>query len=271
MSQAAFRLPALASLAVTGDDARDFLQNQLSADLRLVSDGRGQLAGWHDPKGRVLAFLRVLPRPEGYLLVMHAGLLETVSRRLRMFVLRAQVELTNGPPVYGAAATDLDVLLPPGTAAPTEGDSPPETLPAVVTERLSALRLPGGWLVAGELDAAATRDDPKAVAAWERAELEAGLPEIYPETSGEFVAQMINLDRIGAVSFTKGCYPGQEIVARAHHLGRVKRRAQVCELDGPPPAPGTKLEQPDGTVVRSVAADGGSLALVVVAGESDLA
>ncbi|NGP52252.1 tRNA-modifying protein YgfZ, partial [Thioalkalivibrio sp. XN8] len=142
--------------------------------------------------------------------------------------------------------------------------------PAVATARCSALRLPGGWLVAGELEPAEVCDDPAAVAAWERAELEAGLPEVYPETSGEFVAQMINLDRIGAVSFTKGCYPGQEIVARAHHLGRIKRRAQVFRLDGPPPAPGTKLEQPGGTVVRSVAADGGSLALVVVA-DSDAA
>ncbi|NGP52829.1 folate-binding protein, partial [Thioalkalivibrio sp. XN8] len=107
MSQTAFALPALASLRVTGEDARSFLQNQLSADLGLVTGTQGQLAGWHDPKGRVLAFLRVLPAPDGFLLVMHAGLLETVLKRLRMFVLRAKVALAAGPPVYGVSAAAL--------------------------------------------------------------------------------------------------------------------------------------------------------------------
>ena len=273
MSHTAFRLPYLASLRVTGADAHGFLQNQLSADLRLVSPTQGLLAGWHDPKGRVLAFLRVLPVPDGFLLVMHAGLLQAVVQRLRMFVLRAQVTLEPGPPVYGAAPASLPGLLPPDAVIPPDtargDDAMPEVLPAVTSARLSALRLPGGWLVVGQLDASEAGDDPEAVADWERAELEAGIPEVYPETSGEFVAQMLNLDRIGAVSFTKGCYPGQEIVARAHHLGRVKRRAQVFRLPGPPPAPGAALEEPAGTVVRAVACDGESLVMAVVAQPDD--
>lgn len=268
MTSLAFPLPTLATLLVRGDDARSFLQNQLSSDLAVVSDTRGQLSAWHDPKGRVLAFLRVLPHPDGFLLVMHAGLLAAVEQRMRMFVLRARVSIEAGPGVYGIAAETLATLLAPGASLPGPDEpAPAGALPAVVTGHFSALRLPGdaGWLVAGALPPDQVAQDAAAAAAWERAELEAGLPEVYPETSGEFVAQMLNLDRIGAVSFTKGCYPGQEIVARAHHLGRVKRRAQVVDLPGPPPAPGTKLEQPEGTVVRSSAANGASLALVVVA------
>jgi folate-binding protein YgfZ len=273
MTSTAIALPSLGSLVVRGDDARSFLQNQLSSDVARVTAASGQLSGWHDAKGRVLAFLRVLPLTEGFLLVMHAGLVATVEKRLRMFILRARVTIEAGPAVYGVSAETLATLLAPGISLP-EADDPEAgaaasagALPAIVTDRFSALRLPGaaGWLVAGELPAAHATDDARGVAAWERAELEAGLPEVYPETSGEFVAQMLNLDRIGAVSFTKGCYPGQEIVARAHHLGRVKRRAQVFRLPGRPPAPGATLEDPAGKVVRAVALDGEALAMVVVA------
>ena len=273
MTSPAFALPALGSLVVRGDDARSFLQSQLSSDVALVSERRGQLSGWHDPKGRVLALLRVLPDAEGFLLVMHAGLVAMVEKRMRMFVLRARVTIAAGPGVYGVSAETLEKMLPsgsslPGPAAP--GPEDPEScgaLPAIVTDRFSALHMPGaaGWLFVGEVPPDQVADDPRAVAAWERAELEAGIPEVYAETSGEFVAQMLNLDRIGAVSFTKGCYPGQEIVARAHHLGRVKRRAQVFRLPGPPPAPGAALDEPAGTVVRAVPLDGGALVMAVVA------
>lgn len=273
MTPPAFALPSLGSLAVRGDDARSFLQNQLSSDVARVTGTSGQLSGWHDPKGRVLAFLRVLPLTDGFLLVMHAGLVAAVEKRLRMFVLRARVAIAAGPAVYGVSAETLATLLPPGQSRPESGVSASGQaesdgkLPALVTASFSAMRMPGavGWLVAGELPSDQVGANAAAVAAWERAELEAGIPEVYPETSGEFVAQMLNLDRIGAVSFTKGCYPGQEIVARAHHLGRVKRRAQVFRRPGPPPAPGAALDEPSGTVVRAVALDGESLVMAVVA------
>ncbi len=255
-------LESLRALAVTGPDARDFLQNQLSSDINEVSATRGQLSGWHDPKGRVLAFLRVLPYPDGFLLVMHASLLESVQKRLRMFVLRAKVDLQAGPQVFGY----------PGAGGAATGvlgglalDSAP--LSAACSERISVLRLPGqaGWLVVGELDAAGDGPSPAAEAAWARAEIAAGLPEVYAETSGQFVAQMLNLDRIGGVSFTKGCYPGQEIVARAHHLGRVKRRARVFRAAGAPPAPGDSLAERGGTVVRAAPDDAECLLMAIVA------
>jgi len=257
-----FPLECLRALLVTGPDARSFLQNQLSSDLNDVTATRGQLSGWHDPKGRVLAVLRVLPHPEGFLLVMHAGLLAPVQQRLRMFVLRAKVSLAPGPQVLGlpAAADDAATGVVGGLALDTE------PLSAACSEMLSVLRLPGraGWLLVGKVDAAGDGPDASAEAAWARAEIEAGLPEVYPETSGQFVAQMLNLDRIGGVSFTKGCYPGQEIVARAHHLGRVKRRARLFRAAGAPPAPGDALADSGGTVVRAAPAGDGCLLLAVV-------
>lgn len=257
-----FFFDSLRALVVTGPDARAFLQSQLSSDLDEVSATQGQLSGWHDPKGRVLAFLRVLPTPEGFLLLMHAGLLETVRQRMRMFVLRAKVKIEAGPAVFGWPDAD-------GAATGVVGGLALERTPlaAACSEQFSVLRLPGhaGWLVAGTLTVAGDGPDAAAEAAWVRAEIEAGLPEVYPATSGQFVAQMLNLDRIGGVSFTKGCYPGQEIVARAHHLGRVKRRARVFHADGPPPPPGANLGDGGGTVVRAAPAEDGCIVMAVVA------
>lgn len=272
MTSPACTLPAFGSLAIRGEDARSFLQNQLSSDVSLVSETRGQLSGWHDPKGRVLAILRVLPRADGFVLVMHAGLVAAVAQRLRMYVLRARVTIDAGPAVYGAGADTLAALLPAGAVLPAaEPAAGAGTLAAVVTAEFSALRLPGttGWLIAGALPPDRVADDAVAVAAWERAELEAGIPEVYPATSGEFVAQMLNLDRIGAVSFTKGCYPGQEIVARAHHLGRVKRRTRLFRAAGAPPVPGESLADSAGTVVRAAAAAEHCLVMAVVAEDAD--
>ena len=261
MPAQAFPLPALGALRVAGEDARSFLQNQLSSDLDEVTDMRGQLSAWHDPKGRVLAFLRVLPSPQGFVLVMHADLVATVEKRMRLFVLRAKVTLEAGPPVHGLAAGDAAGLFAASGLA-TE-DAP---LAAACDETLSILRMPGeaGWLLVGEAALPVASSDA-AVTAWERAEIEAGLPEVYPATSGQFVAQMINLDHLGAVSFTKGCYPGQEIVARAHHLGRVKRRMQLFRIAGPAPEPGGTLDEAGGTVVRAASGAPDTLVLAVVA------
>jgi tRNA-modifying protein YgfZ len=264
MTAQLFPLASLRALAVTGPDARSFLQNQLSSDLNEVTDSRGQFSAWHDPKGRVLTFLRLLPWPEGFLLVLHAALAESIERRMRMYVLRASVTLSAGPPVFGLFAQGDPA---PGNAFPLP--LPKDELAAATDGRIAVLRLPGDerWLVAGEpgaLGEPIATEEAETVAAWELAEIAAGIPEIYPETSGQFVAQMLNLDRIGAVSFTKGCYPGQEIVARAHHLGRVKRRARLFTADGAPPAPGASLTESGGTVLRAAAHGAGCLVLAVV-------
>jgi len=258
-------MPSLAALAVTGADARGFLQGQLSSDLVEVTEARGQLSAWHDPKGRVLAVVRVLPWADGFLLVLPAALREATARRLQMYVLRAKVQVQAGPPIHALPAGAAPAWLAARGLAIE--DSP---LSAAVADGVALLRLPGtaGWLVAGELPTGNGREDPDSIAAWERAELEAGIPEVYVQTSGQFVAQMLNLDRLGALSFTKGCYPGQEIVARAHHLGRVKRRARLFRAPGVPPAPGESLADSAGTVVRAAAAAGHSLVMAVVAEDS---
>lgn len=262
MTDALVPLNSLRSLLLTGPDARSFLQGQLSSDISEVTPARGQLSAWHDAKGRVLAFLRILPRPDdGFVLVTQADVVEAVQRRMKMFVLRAKVAIESGPPVYGLTRAPDGAGLVAGLA-PGEGP-----LAAACDDSTSVLRMPGsvGWLVVSADPAWATAADAAAEARWLLAETAAGLPEIHPATQGEFVAQMLNLDRLGAVSFTKGCYPGQEIIARAHHLGRVKRRTRLFRAPGPAPAPGHALADAAGTVVRAAGDTEGCLLLAVVA------
>jgi tRNA-modifying protein YgfZ len=201
MTDRPFRLPSLGSIIVTGTDAQPFLQGQLSSDLRELTHARGQLSAWHDPKGRVLVFLRMLPWQDGYLLVTHATLRDTVVAKMRMYVLRAKVQLQAGPPVHGLAPAHA-----PQWLAAAGLESADATLSAAEAHGLAALRVPGaaGWLVVGELGGQRFAEDEAAASAWERAEIEAGLPEITPATSGQFIAQMLNLDRLGRSASPRG-------------------------------------------------------------------
>lgn len=264
MSPRPFPLPALQSLNATGGDAASFLQGQLSSDLAALPPAVGQLSAWHDAKGRVLAVLRVMAWREGFLMALPASLAAPVMKRMSLFVLRADVALRPGPPVFGLWPADAPGWLSSAGLAPV--DAPRGAADAAP---LAAMQMPAdiGWLIAGEQGELFGPADPESADAWELAELSAGIPEVYSETSGEFVAQMLNLDHLGALSFTKGCYPGQEIVARAHHLGRVKRRARLFRAACAPPAPGTSLAGPGGTVVRAHACPGGCLLMAVVAEE----
>lgn len=248
---------AYAAIAVAGRDARAFLQGQLTADLDEMVPGHGQLAAWLDAKGRAIALLRVVPCPDDFLLMLPASQAETVMRRLRLYVLRAAVAVAPAGPVTlltgeaGRARLESMGLLPDDTPWATA------LAPAGV-----ALRPPGEphWMLAGgAANGVGHAED------WELTEVRAGLPEVYSQTAAAFIPQMLNLERLGAVSFTKGCYPGQEIVARAHHLGQVKRRMRLFRAPGDPPPPGTSLASgPGGSVVRSARADEGCLLLAVV-------
>jgi tRNA-modifying protein YgfZ len=264
------RVP-LGHVDARGADAAAFLQGQLSNDVRQVAPTRAQLSSYNSPKGRMLAVLHVLPRDGAFALELHASLVEPVLKRLRMYVLRSRVALAPlaGHATLGLAGTDAARLLEelglPVPAAPLDcavaGD-------ATVLRRLGDL--PRYTVLAPEArhDRWATQLAARAPAGtaddWRRLDIEAGVPTVYPGTQDRFVAQMCNLDALGGISFDKGCYTGQEIIARVHYRGAVKRHMEARRLDGPPPAPGTRL--PAGEVVDAAPlAGGGSVALVVSA------
>jgi folate-binding protein YgfZ len=206
---AIFDLRHFALISVHGDDAEDFLQGQLTNDVGEVTATRAQLSAWCSPKGRVLTCFLVFRHDGRLLLQLPDTLLEQTLKRLRMYVLRAKAILESADDslarfglVGEDAASCLRDLL---------GDLPEHADDVRRFEHVTIIRLRGG------------RPRYEIVGA-QLLDIEAGIANIGPDTSDSFVPQMINLDRIGGVSFTKGCYVGQEIVARTQHLGRIKRR-----------------------------------------------
>ncbi|MFI4913771.1 MAG: YgfZ/GcvT domain-containing protein [Steroidobacterales bacterium] len=218
------RFDDLGLLRFQGSEASKFLQGQLSQDLnRLGAAGaqrteQGLLAGLHNPQGRTIAVLRLAPLSSDEIAaVLPLELADPVAAQLRRYVLRAKVTIVNDSSntgVYGFAGALAH--LPAGVASLRIG-SEHRWLVLAPTQ---GLQLPHG-------------DPTVPRAAWRAADIAAGLPQVYAATSGAFVAQMLNLDCVDAVSFSKGCYTGQEVIARAHYRGRVKRRMQRFKTRSP--------------------------------------
>jgi folate-binding protein YgfZ len=263
-------LAQLGLIDVRGPDAAAFLQGQLSNDVRAVTPERAQLTSCNSPKGRLLAVAHLLRQGDAFLLELHQGVLEGLLKRLKMYVLRSKVTLAHDPgrALYGIAGPGAaGVLAALGLPAPEAPLACAWAGEVGVLRRLGAaprytLLVPaadgaGMWARLAERAAAGSETD------WRRLDIEAGVPTVYPQTQDRFVAQMCNLDALGGISFDKGCYTGQEIIARVHYRGAVKRHMELRRLDGDPPAPGARLDA--GEVVDAVtAADGrSSLALVV--------
>ena len=227
------RLDYLSVLRVTGGDARDWLQGQLTADVSVVGTARSRLAAWCSPKGRVLALFRVLAgADEGYRLVCERWFAAALLPRMRMFVLRADVtidELDDALVVAGVAGVQA---LP---ARAREWARAAGVNDAAEFDGLTLTRVPGRhrrFLAVGSAarigalapPTARRRVRPASPETWRLADICTGVARVTGDTSDAYLPQMLNLDRLGAVSFEKGCYVGQEIVARTQHLGRVKRR-----------------------------------------------
>jgi folate-binding protein YgfZ len=229
----------LTVLRVTGRDAVAFLQGQVTNDVRLLADGRTQLAACNTPQGRAIALLRLREVADTVHLLLPAELAEPVAAHLRRYVLRAKVGLE--------VATDTRVAwIDTGCedGMPREGvafDYAPGR--CVVAASAADWRSATG-LEIGTLPAA---DRP-----WTAADIADGRPQVLAAASAAFVPQMLNLDLLDGISFSKGCYTGQEIVARTQHLGRIKRRTLRYRLPpGPEPPPLAGLYR-DGTKVAEV-------------------
>lgn len=254
-------------LDVRGVDAASFLHAQLTAAVAELDPGAAPLAAWADARGRVRALFRVCRLPDRWLLVTsRAGAADTV-RKLRMFVLRSKVTVALADDVAVAALLGHadEVLARHGVAPETEPNR------VVRSGELAFIRAGEAyWLALGgraALEQFGAALDTTTEAEAELAEIRLGIPTIGPATAERFVAQMLNLDRLGALSFDKGCYPGQEIIARVHNLGDVKRRARRYALRAAAPAAGSVVasgEQAVGEVVRAAPTRDGAEILAVV-------
>jgi folate-binding protein YgfZ len=233
-------LDDLAVLGVRGPDALTFLQGQLSQDMTRLAGETSLLAGLHNAQGRVLALLRLLRLADDHvLLVLPEDSADDVRQLLGRFVLRAKVRIEDASSTwlaYGVSGPDAAAAASTRLAVPMDATGLRQL---VVAPR-------GEPLPEGDRE---ERD------VWRLEDIANGLPEIGAATSGLFVAQMLNLDLLDAISFKKGCYTGQEVIARAHYRGQVKRRMQrfYTETDVPL-VPGERLRLADGRNAQLVMA-----------------
>jgi folate-binding protein YgfZ len=235
-------------LSVTGTDARAFLHAQLTNDIEHLSADSAALAGWCSAKGRLLATFLVVPRAEGFLLQLARDLSAPVAKRLSMFILRSKVKIADESESWEQFGVwDADV----GAALSWRGN--------VATVRMGERRFLQ-LAPAGEV-----REPVNATEAqWALQEIRAGRPLITSATQDQFVPQMVNFEQLGGVDFKKGCYPGQEIVARAQYRGQgVKRRmVHATAPAGIALQPGWEFN--GGTVVDVAPAENGSELLAVM-------
>jgi folate-binding protein YgfZ len=225
------RLEYLGILRFSGQDALNFLQGQLSNDTRRLADGTSLLTSYSSPQGRVLALIHLLPHSSGVLAVLPREILAQTMENLRRFVLRAKVLVADASDslvvagYHGEEALRSAGLTAPGAQSGyTEQDG-------IGVARVG--REDRYWVI-GAPDHHALHSDPRGATpieqAWRGADIRAGLPQVYAATREAFVAQMLNLDLLDGISFSKGCYTGQEIIARTQHLGRIKRRLFRLQL-----------------------------------------
>jgi hypothetical protein len=266
------RLPHLGILRFTGPDSLSFLQGQVSNDTRRLSGGNPLLAAYSNPQGRVLAVMHLLPHSSGVAAILPRELVAPTLERLRKFVFRAKVQMEDpgeSLQVSGQHGTEAlhaaRIAVPQGEPGYAECDG----------IGVSAVR-PGAeryWVVAGgdKLAERGLAGDPQAADRiehdWRLADIRDGLPQIYSSTHEAFVAQMLNLDLLDGISFSKGCYTGQEIIARTQHLGRIKRRLYRLHLPEGDWTLGQALRLRDGRsgrVVEAVRCGDGFEALAVL-------
>ncbi|MEO6024652.1 MAG: folate-binding protein [Burkholderiales bacterium] len=238
-------------LHASGADATIFLQGQLTQDISKITAERAALAGYCSPKGRLLAHFLIWQQDDGYYLQLPRELVAPIQKRLQMFVLRSKVKLQDISAQsirFGLAGPEVATLL-----ETTFGAVPQSAWTVATSARGRVIAMPGGRYQVIPSDVAqacwtelAATAMPVGSPCWTWLRIKSGIPEIYLATQEQLVPQMVNDDLIGAVNFQKGCYTGQEIVARLHYLGKSKRRMYRAHLNSEAaPKPGDLLYSAD--------------------------
>ncbi len=266
-----------ALVQVSGNDASQFLQGQFTNDVREVNDIHSQSSSWCSPKGRILVNFRLFKRGDDYYLLLPADCLATTLKRLQMYVLRSDVKLTDVSDSLvrlGISGDQSAQILQTGLGI----ELPSEDNGVVTAGNVTVIKIAGvmpRYLVIGEADVLQTFCGQQSLPlvgqkAWGLLDILAGYPQITAATADEFVPQMVNFELIGGVNFKKGCYAGQEIVARLQYLGNLKQRMYLGRIQtDSAPAANTALyvagqEQSVGQLVSAQAHPNGGYAALAV-------
>jgi folate-binding protein YgfZ len=259
----AVRLTDWGVIRAHGADAAAFLHSQLTQDIEGLGAEEARLAGYCSPKGRLLAsFVVWRPAPDEVLLACSADLLAATLKRLSMFVLRAKCKLSDASAELSLYGVVGGALALPATAGAVQGDADRTLIRLPDVDGLARA------LLVQPAEAAVPDLPPIDLATWNWLEVRSGVARIVAPTVEQFVPQMVNLEVVGGVNFKKGCYPGQEIVARSQYRGTVKRRAMLFDSDAEL-RPGQEVfhsddpGQPAGLVANAARGPGGTSSALV--------
>jgi folate-binding protein YgfZ len=254
-------LSQFALITASGEDAVSFLQSQLTNDIKLLAENHACLAGYCTPKGRLLATMLIWKINDTITIELPKELQESLQKRLQMYVMRAKVKLEHvsaAHSVFGvlgaSSAEKLATWFPTLPASPYElvANEFGTLIRVTDVEGMARYQCIVAKDLAEKLESSADHESN-----WALSEIHAGIPHITTATQEKFVPQMINYELIGGVNFKKGCYPGQEIVARTHYLGKQKRRTVLARIDSKAVQSGMEvfsnsdLSQPCGMVVNA--------------------
>jgi tRNA-modifying protein YgfZ len=257
---------------VKGEDAAAFLHSQITNDVQHLDASTARLAGYCSPKGRLLGSFLMWRSADSVRLLIAQDVQAAVQKRLSMFVLRSKAKLTDATPELAAVGFAGDVrtalsgifdALPDGVHVKVDG---PHGVLIRVPDAFQRARFL--WIgpkadVEAQLGKLEEKLRRAPAALWDALDIHAGEPRITHATVEQFVPQMVNFDVLGAVNFKKGCYPGQEIVARSQYRGTIKRRTALAH--GEAATPGAELfhsadpGQPCGMVINAAPAQGGGI------------
>lgn len=245
-------IPYLALLKVSGKDAAKLLQGQITCNVNDINETKSSIGGICNPKGRVLSTFLLIKSSDGFLMILSKELIDSIQKRLQMFILRSDVKLEN-------ISADLCIFGLNDNTSIIDAErfsTSQDTFISVNISKSQQLIIASTDLAISlwthyntEAHFTATNSDY-----WRYLDLIAGIPWITPETTEEFIPQMLNLDELGGISYTKGCYTGQEIVARTHYLGKTKRKLVLAEcLSTQTPTPNADIYALDSDTDQSVA------------------
>ena len=270
-------LAHLGLIRFSGAEAQTFLHNQLSCDVAALAPGKSTYGSYCTPKGRVLATFLLWRSGEDFFMQLPSPLREPTQKQLSKYILRSKVRAADASAEWtllGVSGKDAAALVQRAV-----GDVPRGVHDVINTQDAMVIRLPGDRyeIVAannspGFIESLSDGAEKADSDYWDWLDIRAGVPVVLPATQEAFVPQMVNLDLIGGVSLTKGCYPGQEIVARMHYRGTLKQRMYLANIAGAErPQPGEKLyssdfgEQACGTIVNAARSpEGGCDVLAVI-------
>ncbi len=244
------KIPGLDVIIIRGNDAENFLQGQVTNDIKLIEkENKAIYAGYCNPKGRLIAFFLIIKVWDNYFLFCPSSISDEISTKLSMFILRSQVLIEKSEFSYfsfygGTEAEEEFKNIWGGVPYPTKiMETVQHPNEQDTTGLLSITKLPGEngrFLVLGEdetmemlYDEIFQNTDSPDEKSWNASDIEAKIPNIFKETQDKFIPQSLNLDLIDAINFKKGCYTGQEIVARTHYLGKPKRRMYLGDINSP--------------------------------------